>query len=1141
MRKIIFALPFVLGSLCAQAQNPGDTIVVQAYDWSMPLLNNGGLPREMMVPFPDDPSLTFEKVLMQYNMRCRGANVNTTGGNYVACGEWDYSCNTYVHDSTRVDSTLSFIPSHLISDFTGTSFNYTNTPTFKSYRYIQQGVTVNSIVSETQSTVGTGTSTLDHVFAQNSTNGKSQYLYTASELTTAGVTAGDIDALLFDVLSASGDNDYLRVKLKQTTDIALTAANPHLDGFIEVYFDNTTLATGSQRLQFYTPFNWDGTSNVIVEFSYTNGDENTAVTIEGETTTFNSGLTASNEKYFDFNGENYIEADNYKGIDGSNARSSEAWIKTDVNNKEITSWGLNSASQKWNFRLNGDGTVRVEVNGGYIYGTTVIDDGEWHHIACTFSGTDVQQVKLYVDGNLETTGASLSEPVLTNTTNGINLRVSRGTNNRYFDGIIDDVRVWDTELTQAEIQDWMYRTLDSDHPQYAHLQVNYNLNEGTGDAIEDASTHGRDATVMEGEVWQSPHGTGLFKGWNQQTERPNLTFAQGDYTLTITNDTVYDIVNNPANLVREREVISQSGLLKDDSINIVNTSWYWEASNNTYYDENGVLINTEAVSADGTITVTDLDYFRRLPMRYELLSFVTPYGINLDLGQDGKTWMFDLTDFTPVLKGNKRLTMERGGQWNEEYDIKFLFIVGTPTRDVIDIQQIWRNDSRGYVQIMDDESFEERSVFMNPDAESYKIRSTITGHGQEGEFIPRDHFININGGATEYTYTVWKECADNPVFPQGGTWIYDRAGWCPGEVSDLHEFDITPHVNSGQAHLIDYGVTTASGTSNYIVNNQLVSYGAPNFTTDVAVVDVINPTDYVVYDRINPVCTTPKIVIRNTGSTALTSVDIEYWVNQTAAPQVYTWTGNLPFLEEVEVELPTPLALWDDLASVNQFHVEVKNPNGGQDEYAHNNTMTTSFKIPDVMPEHFYVQFRTNNAASESSYKIEDSAGNTIISRNGMSNATTYRDTVQLTYGCYTLTVLDTDDDGISFWANSDGNGHIRLREVGGTTLKAFEPDFGRSIIYQFTVTHPLTVEEATQSTDYQIFPNPTREAFFIKGDGVGEASIEIYDQLGKTYQITVGNGIDQVKCKTDQLATGIYFVKITKENKVTTKKLIIE
>ena len=43
---------------------------------------------------------------MSYSMRCKDGQVNQSGGNNVACGEWDYSCHTYIHDSTRIDSIL---------------------------------------------------------------------------------------------------------------------------------------------------------------------------------------------------------------------------------------------------------------------------------------------------------------------------------------------------------------------------------------------------------------------------------------------------------------------------------------------------------------------------------------------------------------------------------------------------------------------------------------------------------------------------------------------------------------------------------------------------------------------------------------------------------------------------------------------------------------------------------------------------------------------------------------------------------------------------------------------------------------------------------------------------------------------------
>ena len=229
-------------------------------------------------------------------------------------------------------------------------------------------------------------------------------------------------------------------------------------------------------------------------------------------------------------------------------------------------------------------------------------------------------------------------------------------------------------------------------------------------------------------------------------------------------------------------------------------------------------------------------------MKFEIMSLVTPYGIGLDLGSEGKTFTFDVTDFTPILRGLKRMSIERGGQNQEELDIKFLYIKGTPARDVIDINQIWPVRSNGYASIMADNVYEPRMVPTNASATDFEIRTVITGHGQEGEFIPRNHFINAAGGPNELFWEVWKECAENPIIDQGGTWIYDRAGWCPGMASDMQRTAISPLVTPGTPIEIDYGVTTASGTSNYIVNNQLGSYGAPNFLLDASVIDVIRPS-----------------------------------------------------------------------------------------------------------------------------------------------------------------------------------------------------------------------------------------------------------------------------------------------------------
>ena len=390
------------------------------------------------------------------------------------------------------------------------------------------------------------------------------------------------------------------------------------------------------------------------------------------------------------------------------------------------------------------------------------------------------------------------------------------------------------------------------------------------------------------------------------------------YNYYYTYDTLLglylDSVILPADTILEFGIISNPGTLMNDLIDTISTNIVWSTPYSYTYDTSGSIINIDTILISETINILELSYYKRYPMAFQIMSFVTPYGIGLDLGPEGKTWYFDLTDYAPVFKGPKRITVSGGGQWQEDMDIKFLFIVGTPTRDIINTQQIWRPQSKGYNSILNNSFFEPRSVNLNPTASAYKIKTVVTGHGQEGEFVPRNHYINIDNSAP-YTdlWQVWTECSENPVYPQGGTWLADRAGWCPGQASDVRELDITDIVTPGQNHTIDYGVTTASGTSNYWVSSQLISYGPPNHNLDASVTNIISPSDNVLYSRKNPICTKPKITIQNTGSTPLTSLIIEYWINDAINKEVFEWTGNLNFLETEEVELPANKSLWDNI------------------------------------------------------------------------------------------------------------------------------------------------------------------------------------------------------------------------------------
>ena len=537
-------------------------------------------------------------------------------------------------------------------------------------------------------------------------------------------------------------------------------------------------------------------------------------------------------------------------------------------------------------------------------------------------------------------------------------------------------------------------------------------------------------------------------------------------------------------------------------------------------------------------------------MGFQIMSFVTPYGMGVNFGEFGESWYFDVTDFAPVLKGPKKMTISGGGQWQEDLDIKFYFIVGTPPRDVLEMQQIWRPQSKGYSTIMSDRAFEPRSNLMLANASSYKIRSVITGHGQDGEFIPRTHYLNVDAVNPPYeSWQVLTECADNPVYPQGGTWIYDRAGWCPGKASDLKEVDITSLVTPGQTHILDYGVNSA-GSSNYWVSNQLVSYGNPNFILDATIAEVLSPTDKVAYSRSNPICANPKIVLQNTGSTTLTSVTIEYWINNTSTPEIFLWNGNLDFLQKEVVELPAPSTLWQTLDTINNiFYAEVKNPNGSIDQYLHNNLFPSPFSPTPIYPSFFGLCVQTNSGTSspfisETTWDLYDGQGNIMYTSGSLSWGTQYRDTIQLNPGCYRFVMEDTDDDGLDFWANNDGSGIVRFITTpiscNAPEVKYFDGDFGKYIIHEFRVDNTTSLEEE-QKYNWKIYPNPAKSIVTIEGYIDIETNISLYNNLGKLVMKTAVDfqGVVSKQIDLTHLQAGIYFISIQNTKERIIKKVV--
>lgn len=148
-----------------------------------------------------------------------------------------------------------------------------------------------------------------------------------------------------------------------------------------------------------------------------------------------------------------VVATGYKGVGGTQSRTVSAWIKTISTNAAIVTWGTNAPGQKFTFRLEGGGAIRLEVNGGSIVGNTTVNDGSWHHVAVVLTddgSLNVKEARLYVDGAYDGFNSSTSEAINTGASRDVWIGddFSAG---REFEGQLDDVRIYAAALSDTMI------------------------------------------------------------------------------------------------------------------------------------------------------------------------------------------------------------------------------------------------------------------------------------------------------------------------------------------------------------------------------------------------------------------------------------------------------------------------------------------------------------------------------------------------------------------------------------------------------------------------------------------------------------------------------------------------------------------
>ncbi|MFZ1685200.1 MAG: peptide-N-glycosidase F-related protein [Candidatus Zixiibacteriota bacterium] len=446
----------------------------------------------------------------------------------------------------------------------------------------------------------------------------------------------------------------------------------------------------------------------------------------------------------------------------------------------------------------------------------------------------------------------------------------------------------------------------------------------------------------------------------------------------------------------------------------------------------------------------------------ELARLISPYGRNFD-AQWKFTWHVDITDFSLLLHDSVEIVFKHTGYESNTdrgwvITLDFALLEGRPAMTCLGMDSLWCGSFPYGDTAKPIEALLHPITFTAPsDAAIARLRIVQTGHGMDdsancAEFCEKYRRVYFDSTLMNER-TIWRTCGDNPLYPQAGTWIFNRANWCPGSMvaPDIYDFTVKPH----SSHAVDIAmqpyVNPNHPSANYYIHSFLFYYKEPWAANDVSLEEILTPSGLDEYSRYNPICGQPQITVKNNGSHTVDRMTITY--SATGGPDTsIQWLGALAPQHEATIELPGQLV---GLPGENSFHVRLESPNGVADEYPDDNTLQSKIILPPVLPTKFVLVLRSNHDSTHNSYQITDASGSVVRERKlgSLLANTLYRDTLELQPGCYQLIVSDTAGDGLDFWFNPEGGyGFVRILSLDGKLVTSFLSDFGSSIRYSFRV-----------------------------------------------------------------------------------------
>lgn len=324
---------------------------------------------------------------------------------------------------------------------------------------------------------------------------------------------------------------------------------------------------------------------------------------------------------------------------------------------------------------------------------------------------------------------------------------------------------------------------------------------------------------------------------------------------------------------------------------------------------------------------------------------------------------------------------------------------------------------------------------------------------------------------------------DTPNARQVSAFSCNPSGLCSGQMVENY-MDYMPEqcqdqFTNGQTNVMR---GTLAGARNELVNT---SNCGVSTDYDASISAIIQPSGSLCNTTF-----TPEVTLYNYGSTTLTSVQIQYFVDS-QSPSTFSWSGSLGSNSSTTVTLPSV----STTAGSHTFTARtVSNTlNGSQNDQETSNDQTvTNFSVGSGSA--LTLTLNLDCWGSETTWEIVNSSNATVASGgpytdNLPGGAGTITEQLCLAQGCYDFILNDSNNDGINggtAFSSCNVDGSYTIVDGNNSTLvqlPASEGGFGASDTRNFCVGNtnpPVQTCDVLASYDGEIFDvNPADAANF--------------------------------------------------------------